>query len=211
MNRMRFTVAALVIVALYGGSAQATGYVVAIGAHASQNTLPWEITYPSIRFQCLWLQPEISHTGYINQVEFEKSTSLDASFYNVRVWLCHTTRTELGAIFDGNYTGFTPVQVLNTAVLTFPPATGYFDIGITPNTFLYNNTNNLLMEIRFNGHTGPAMACWRSAQPYARIYEWDENADQGLVLNNGQCIRLHIGTMAGVEPASLGKIKSLFR
>jgi len=211
MNRMRFTLAALVIVALYGGSAQATGYVVPIGVHVSPNDLPWDITYPSIRFQCLWLQSEIAHAGYINQVEFEKTNSLNASFYNVRVWLCHTTRTELGAIFDGNYTGFTPVQVLDVSTLTFPATSGYFDIGITPNTFLYDNSDNLLMEIRFNGHIGPAISCWRSAQPYARIYAYDENAYSGTVLNNGQCIRLHIGTMAGVEPASFGKVKALFR
>jgi len=210
MKWIRFTIATFFAVPLLARPAQATGYVITIGVHASQSSIPWDNSFPSLRFQCLWLQPEISHAGYINVVEFEKTQALGGSFYNVRVWLCHTTKTQLESWFDNNYTGFTPVQVLNVPSLTFPPTTGYFDIGITPNTFLYNNTNNLLMEVRFNGHTGNQASCWRSAQPYARVYSDDENAYSGVVLNEGECIRLHIGTMAGVEPASFGKIKALF-
>ena len=211
MKRVRFIPLVVVFTSFPIPSSYATGYVVTIGTHLGQSNYPWGITFQSMRFQCLWLQPEIAHSGYINQVEFEKTNSLSASFYNVRVSLCYTTRTELGAIFDGNYTGYTPVQVLNASTLAFPPVSGYFDIGITPNKFFYDNSDNLLLEVRFNGHTGPSIPCYRSAQPYARIYEWDDNANQGIVMNDGQCIRLHIGTMAGVEPASFGKVKALFR
>jgi len=211
MKRISFALTAPFITTLLAGSALATGYVVTIGTHVAQSALPWDNGLASIRFQCLWLQPEIGHAGYINVVEFERTAPFGGSFYNVRVWLSNTTKTQLESWFDNNYTGFTPVQVLNVPSLTFPPTTGYFDIGITPNTFLYNNTNNLLMEVRFSGNTGNDVTCWRSDQPYSRVYSNEENAYSGTVLNNGQYIRLHIGTMTGVEPASFGKVKALFR
>jgi hypothetical protein len=202
-------VAALVVASSAFG---ASGYVVTIGSHAASNAIPWwGSSYDSMRYQCLWLQSEIAHAGYINTVEFEKSDASAGTFNDVRVYLCHTTKTALEATFDNNYTGFTPVQVRTGGNLVFPASTGYFDIGITPNLFNYNNTNNLLMEVRWNGDTGTTCYCWRSAQANARVYASDHNAPSGSVQNNGQCIRLHIGTMTPVAPASLGHIKALLR
>jgi len=202
-------IAALVVASSAFG---VSGYVVTIGTHASGNTIPWYGgSYNSMRYQCLWLQSDITHAGYINTVEFEKSSAVGGTYNDVRVWLCHTTKTALEATFDNNYTGFTPVQVRAGGDIVFPATSGYFDIGITPDLFNYNNTDNLLMEIRWNGDSGSSVPCWRSAQANARVYATDHNASSGSVQNNGQCIRLHIGTMTPVAPASLGHIKALLR
>ena len=192
-------------------AAEDSGKVVTIGTHASGNYIPWwGSSYNSMRYQCLWFKSDINTAGYINVVEFEKSSTAAGTFNDVRVWLCHTKKTALEATFANNYTGYTPVQVRTSANLTLS-GSGYFDIGITPNSFNYNNSDNLLMEIRWNGDSGTGVPCWRSAQPLSRVYATSHTATSGSVQNNGQCIRLHIGTMTGVAPSSLGRVKTLFR
>jgi hypothetical protein len=192
-------------------AAEDSGKVVTIGTHASGNVIPWwGASYNSCRFQCLWLKSTINYAGYINVVEFEKSSTASGTYNDVRVWLCHSTKTQLEATFDNNYTGKTPVQVRTGGNLTFS-GSGYFDIGITPDKFNYNNSDNLLMEIRWNGDSGTNIACYRSNDTTGRVYAWDHNARSGSLQITGQCIRLHIGTMTGVQPASLGRVKSLFR
>ncbi len=192
-------------------AAEDSGKVVTIGTHASGNYIPWwGNNWNSARFQCLWFKSDINTAGYINVVEFEKSSTASGTFNDVRVWLCHTTKTALEATFDNNYTGKTPVQVRTGANLTLS-GSGYFDIGITPNSFNYNNTDNLLMEIRWNGDSGTGVPCWRSGGTAQRLYATSHTASSGSVSNTGQCIRLHIGTMTGVQPTSLGRVKTLFR
>jgi hypothetical protein len=67
------------------------------------------------------------------------------------------------------------------------------------------------MEVRWNGDSGVTDSCARSAQANSRVYTGDHNASSGSVQNNGQCIRLYIGTMTGVEPTTLGRVKALYR
>lgn len=192
-------------------AAEDSGKVITIGTHASGNVIPWwGASYSSCRFQCLWLKSSINYAGYINVVEFEKSSTASGTYNDVRVWLCHSTKTQLEATFNNNYTGKTPVQVRTGGNLAFT-GSGYFDIGITPDKFNYNNSDNLLMEIRWNGSSKTNIACWRSNDSTGRVYAWDHNATRGSVQITGQCIRLHIDTMTGVAPTSLGRVKSLFR
>lgn len=212
MKRVYLLLAACFLVGVLAVGAGASGYIVTIGTHAAGNVIPWYGgSADSVRFQCLWLQSEIGHAGYINQIDFETSSSTTGTFNECRVWLCHTTKTELEATFDNNYTGNTPVLVRSSSSFAFPGTTGYVSLGITPNTFNYNNTNNLLMEIRWNGDSGSNVGCYRSAQANSRLYATDHNATSGSVQNNGQCIRLHIDTMTGVAPASMGRVKAIFR
>ncbi len=211
MNKTALVLTMLIATCFLAAPASPSGKVVVIGTHAAGNAIPWwGGAYNSCRFQCLWFQSDINYAGYIDEIEFEKSSSASGTFNNVRVWLCHTTKTQLEANFDNNYTGKTPVQVLNTASLNLT-GSGYFDIGITPNTFNYNNSDNLLMEVRWDGDSGSTCSCYRSSQPYSRVGAWNHNASSGTVWNNGQCIRLHIGTMTGVAPTSLGRVKALFQ
>ena len=192
--------------------ADASGKVFTIGTRVTGNSIPWMGQgAAAMRFQCLWFQSDINYAGYINAIEFAyQSGNPPAAFNNVKVWLCHTGKTTLEPTFDNNYTGNTPVQVMDKLTLTLE-GTGWYDLGIDPNKFSFNNTANLLMEIRWYGDSGRAIYCWRSGGTAARVYAESHTAESGTVENNSQYIRLHISTMAGVEPTSLGRVRALFR
>ncbi len=212
MKKVATVLVVLLVGAILGpAAAEDHGKVVTIGTHGSANLIPWRgYSYNSCRFQCLWLKSSINYAGYINVVEFEKSGHASGTYNDVRVWLCHSTKTQLEETYNNNYTGKTPVQVRTGSNLIFS-GSGYFDIGITPDKFNYNNSDNLLMEIRWNGDSGTDIACWRSNDSTGRVYAWDHKATRGSVEIVGQCIRLHIDTMTGVTPSSLGRVKTLFR
>ena len=210
MKKVIMVTAALAAASALAPAAVASGKVVVVGARAARHVAPWRgASGDSMRFQCLWRQSDINYAGYVNGVEFDKVDAAGARFNGVRVWLCHTRKTALESAFANNYTGFTPVQVLNMRSVTLS-GTGWFDPGITANRFNYNNRNNLLMEIRWDGDDGNDVRCWRSGQSYSRCYAFNHNAAQGTVYNNGQRIRLTIGTMVGAAPTSLGRVKTLF-
>jgi hypothetical protein len=213
MKKACILLTAMVTIAVLAPQAFATGHMVEIGTLAANNAIPWwGSSYNSMRFQCLWFQADIGYAGYIQAIEWNRNTYTTSGTYNdCRVWLCHTTKTALEATFDNNYTGFTPAQVMNKATFTMPAGPGWVDFGITPNIFNYNNSNNLLMEVRWNGDGGVTDYCARSSQANSRVYASDHNATSGSVQNNGQCIRLYIDTMSGVAPTSLGRIKGLYR
>jgi hypothetical protein len=213
MKKALILMFAALTVTAFVAPAGATGKMVEIGTTAANNAIPWwGSSYDSMRYQCLWFQSDIAAAGYIQAIEWNRSTYTTTGTYNdCRVWLCHTTKTALEATFDNNYTGKTPVQVMNKTTFTMPAGPNWVDFGIDTNKFNYNNTDNLLMEVRWNGDSGTTCYCTRSAQANSRVYASDHNASSGSVQNNGQCIRLYIGTMTGVEPTTLGRVKALFR
>jgi hypothetical protein len=211
MKKVIMVTAALVAASALAPAAFASGKVVVVGVRAARSVVPWRgASGDSMRFQCLWFQRDVDYAGYVNGVEFDKVDAAGGRFNSVRVWLCHTRKTALESAFADNYTGFTPVQVLNMRSVAVG-GTGWFDLRINANQFNYNNRNNLLMEIRWDGDDDNDVRCWRSGQPYSRCYAFDHNASQGTVYNNGQRIRLTIGTMIGLEPTSLGRVKILFK
>jgi len=214
VTRIWLLTASVIATAALAAPAGASGYVVTIGTHAAINFAPWcgDQEFDACRFQCLWPRNQINHAGYIDAVEFDaKSKPGGATFYDVRVWLCHTNKTELEATFDNNYTGFTPVQVKNDKELSIPQQVGYVDIGIRPHLFYYNNTNNLLMEIRWHTSDWHTVPCWVSKQTKGRVLAFRDNGMTGNIQDYTECIRFHIETMTGVVPASFGKVKALFR
>ncbi|HUV87674.1 MAG TPA: hypothetical protein VMX79_11250 [bacterium] len=190
----------------------ATGKVVTIGAEIIGHSVPWRgMRYDGMRFQCLWFQRDINYAGYINRVDFKYSSgSTSGAFNNCRVWLCHTTKTSLEATFDNNYAGKTPVQVLDTLSLELR-GTEWIDVGISPGKFNYDNRDNLLMEIRWRGDSGNNIYCKIYNATGGRCYEFNDEAGSGTVYDQGQYIRLHIGTMAALEPTSLGRVRALYR
>lgn len=211
MKKVIMVTAALVAASALAPAAIASGKVVVVGPRVARDVVPWRgASGDSMRFQCLWLQSDIDYAGYVNGVEFDKADAAGGRFNSVRAWFCHTRKTTLETAFANNYTGFTPVLVLNMRSVTVS-GTGWFDLRINANQFNYNNRNNLLMEVRWDGDDGNDVRCWRSGQPYSRCYAFDHNATTGTVYNNGQRIRLTIGTMIGLEPTSLGRVKTLFR
>ncbi len=213
MKKITFLIAGLLLSTSLGvRPASATGKVITIGTQVTGNSIPWMGQgATAMRFQCLWLQTDINYAGYVNGVEFAyQSGRPPAAFNNVRVWFCHTKKSELEAVFDNNYTGNTPVQVMEKLTLTLN-GTGWYDLGIDPNKFSYNNRDNLLMEIRWYGDSGTSIYCWRSEGTAMRVYARNDNAATGTVEDNSQYIRLHINTLAGVDPTSLGRVRALFR
>jgi hypothetical protein len=190
----------------------ATGRVVTIGELVAGNVIPWRgMGAQSMRFQCLWLQSEVNAAGYINEVEFRRhSGSTNGAFNNCRVYFCHTNKTELEVTFDNNYAGNTPVQVMN-ALSFILRGSDWLAVAVTPAKFYFDNVNNLLMEIRWHGDSGEDFYCYRYNAPPRRLYAHNHNASYGTLLSQGQYIRLHLGTMPGVDPTSFGKVKALYR
>ena len=203
---------ALVSYALFAPvTGEATGKVITIGAEVTGNLVPWRGQGNSMRFQCLWLQADINSPGFINAVEFKYSSGYTpTAFNNVRAWLCHTNKSALEATFDNNYAGNTPVQVLDKLTVTLS-GTGWLDIGIDANKFNYNNRDNLLMEIRWKGSSGRNTYCKIYDARAGRVYVFNDEGSVGTVVDEGQYIRLHINTMPGVGPTSLGRVRALYR
>jgi hypothetical protein len=201
-----------VLCALAAPAALGTGAQIIIGEPAAGNAIPWNgETYSSCRFQALWLQSDIDYGGFVNAVEVRKADNTSGRFDNVRIWLCHTGPGQLGTNFNNNYDGNTPTSVKDANHLTLA-GTGWFDLGITPDRFNYNNADNLLMEIRWAGDNGKRVLCYRTGTtPPRRLYAWNDSAGAGTLANDTQHVRLTIGTMAALEPSSWGRVKALYR
>jgi hypothetical protein len=184
-----------------------------VGSQSSSNVAPWWGGNPAIRFQCLWEKSEIGLTngGYINKIEFMRSSATSGTFGNVRVYLCHSDKTtELDLTYANNYKG-TPVQVMDKTSLAVAGSSGqWWDMGIDANKFNYNNTDSLLMEIRWR--TAPtSCACYRANGTNKRIWAFDDNATVAAYrFAQMQFIRLTVANATGVEPTSLGRIKGLY-
>ncbi len=197
----------------FATQAFASGKTIDLGTRAAMNYIPWwGSSYNACRFQCLWLKSEINYAGYINEIWWDRGTyTTSGSYSNVRAWLCHTTKTQVEATFNNNYTTFTPVQVKNATSWTLG-GPGWYNFDIDPNKFNYNNSNNLLLEVRWRGDSGVGHPCGRTSQSYRRVYNMtDDSATTGSVQNTGQVIRLVMDSMTGLEPTSLGRVKSIFR
>jgi len=74
------------------------------------------------------------------------------TFTGTRIYFCHTTRTSLSSTFTDNYSGNTPVMVYSNASLGLVGAeTQWFQIAFNKQNFGWNGTDNLLIEIQWDG------------------------------------------------------------
>jgi len=185
-----------------------------IGNRGSGNYCPWWGSgHAAMRYMALWEKSEIGLTagGYINKVEFENWATNNATFYLVRAYFGHSTNTTLDLTFANNYYD-TPVQVLNAASKTVSGAANtWWDMGIDANKFEYNNTNNLVFEIRWRG-TGPNAPCWCGSGGMKRMWSFDDAATIAAYrFGQIQYLRITVAPGSGVAPTSLGRVKSIFR
>jgi len=207
----------LLCAAFIVGGAIAAEHIVG-GTGYTGNTLPWWGSYTAMRFQCCWFKSEINESGAVTKIEYQfhsYSGTPPSTFNNVKMYLCHTNLSALTSTFATNYGGNTPVLVWSgTYVIPSGLSQNDWVIQVQPTNFTYNNVDNLLMEVTWEGFGGGAAAdyFWRSnaSQP-GRVYATSATATTGtLYAGQGEVARVTINYTA-VQPSSLGRIKTLFK
>jgi hypothetical protein len=173
----------LLVVIIIGISFADTTFVT-VGSPFRMNAIPfWGLNFDAFRFQVLYLQSEINHSGRIGAFGLCSTTNQPSSFYNVKVMLCHTSVTQLYTEFNDNYAGNTPVIILEKDSLlvgTGQNLTWYY----FPADFDYNNTDNLLLEISWRGDAGSTVNFWRNPNgSLRRCYAPSDTAKSGSVDN----------------------------
>ncbi len=206
--------AAVALAMVLAGTPEAaadTGKVVVLEARETSDANPWGgAAADAMRFQCLWLQRDINYAGYVDKIEFEtRGGPYMAHFDNCRILLCHTNLNWLVSAFASNYGGNTPVEV-HPRMTRSIGGIGWITADIMSHVFNYDNRDNLLMEIVWNGDSGGDVICYLGAATARRCYSYNHQATTGRVSNDSQRIRLTIGVYTGLEATSLGRVKTLF-
>jgi hypothetical protein len=171
---------------------------VIIGTQVTGNYIPfWGSNYNACRFQTLYLQSEINQAGQIVTFSFMPSGSNTGTYDNVRVYMCHTNVAQLNTTFDVNYGGNTPELVINEPSMVIGNAGNiWMDWDVA---FDYNNVDNLLIEIRWNGDNGIGVPIWRTGEAVPRrLYAWDDNASTGT--SGNQCYYAKLAISTGPPP-----------
>ena len=86
------------------------------------------------------------------------------TFNGAKIYFCHTSRSALSTTFADNYSGNTPTLMLSRSALSMNWTMGQWNEIPLDETFAYNGTDNLLIEIQWTssgssllaGATGPA-------------------------------------------------------
>ena len=131
-------------------------------------------------------------------------------FYNFEMKMCHTSLTELTNNFADNYDGNTPVVVRPVGMVSFPDQGDYW-YGIPGFTsFDYNGTDNLIIELHFNGTSGASYHTWYGEETNRNLLGTSYNATTGSL--GTILLRTKIWITYGIiESASLGKVKAVFK
>lgn len=116
---------------------------------------PFNNQRSSVRFQTLYYQHEIDMGGIIDKIYFQATKSFkNIDFDNFRIRISETPLNSLGVNFSRNY-GVNNLTVMDSSFIELGAATPgvwlEFDVN---NTFFYNNTQNLLIEILWEDKTG---------------------------------------------------------
>jgi len=178
------TLFVLLVVAVTGACLADTTWV-SVGAPYTQNAIPfWGASYDAMRFQTLYMQSDINQAGTIVAFCLYSTEDAPMYFYDVRVKLCHTSVTELGTEFAANYGGNSPKTIMDADSLLVGTGTNgtwyYF-----PADFNYNNADNLVLEIAWQGDQGSTVRFWRNSNgANRRLYAYnDDEAQYGTVDN----------------------------
>ncbi len=209
-----FTLALLVAAST---AAVAGVHTVGGGTPNTGNSYPFYGSSPAMRWQTMWFRSELNETGAVTKIEWQTWTTagVGGTYNNCDILLCHTVFTYLTSTFNNNYGGNTPVNVFTgTYVLPRSAANGWVTI-VEPKNFTFNNRDNLLMEISWQGGTAGLNYFWvrTSGSNFpGRVYNSSsKTASTGTVQGNyHQYGRITIGYI-GVSPTSLGRVKSLFK
>ena len=107
----------------------------------------------SVRFQTLFPRSAINHEGYIDKIYFNAvNFPSNPRYSNFRVYLANTSKSTLSSTFSNNYDD-DPVLVYSVSNFFPTNQNGWIPIDIK-DIFYFNNTKNLLVEIRWSGDNG---------------------------------------------------------
>jgi opacity protein-like surface antigen len=211
---MKRLLAICVAAASIAASAAATGHEVYVKYGEGMNAIPWwaHPTLLSMRCQMLFDQSYIAYPGTITEFKLEKSDTLSTTFKNVKFYLCHTGLSYLTTSFQGNYDGRTPKMVASFADYTLPAVQGVYPIPMAE-TFGYNNTDNLILEVTWEASDLSNTMCRikSGAVDGHRCFAWDYKATVGQVSRLAYNGLIVFDKYPGVVPASLGRVKVLYR
>ncbi|MFH0816232.1 MAG: DNRLRE domain-containing protein [Methanobacteriota archaeon] len=109
----------------------------------------------SMRMQMLYYRSMVNKSGCLDTISFQGEEGIAdwCVLENVSIRLGHTTRTDLTNTFNNNIVGaWTTVFTKASYNFTCPGAPGYRWVVIDiDDTFVYNNVDNLIIDIRWRG------------------------------------------------------------
>ncbi len=198
-------------------AAVAAEHVVGGGTPNSNNTYPFWGIFSAFRWQTMWFQSELNETGPITRIEWQTYANTNGGSYNnCDILLCHTGISAITSNFANNYGGNTPVNVFNgTYTLKSYPINTWVII-VEPSNFTYNNKDNLLIEVSWQGGSGSTnlMKVRTSGSPPFPGRIWNTSSKTATT-GSIQASYHHYGRITignvGVNPTSLGRVKSIFK
>jgi hypothetical protein len=213
MEKSTLLIILLTALTAFAGAAGATGVQVTVDNGSTQNLFPWwPMAFPSgCRFQMLFDREAINYAGAVNEFELQKSTAATSTYAGAKFYLCHTGLSALTTNFQNNYGGNTPALVASFSSYNLPPRSGFYPVPMAT-TFAYNNVDNLILEITYESSSGAGagLYCGSMSTPH-RCFGRTSSAETGTVDNWGYNARLSFSHYPGVAPASLGRVKALFK
>lgn len=199
--------------AALAAAAGATGYQVTVDNGSTENLFPWwPLAFPGgCRIQMLYDRSAINYAGAVNEFELQKSTAATSTYAGAKFYLCHTSLSALTKNFRDNYGGNTPALVATFSSYVLPARGGFYPVPMAT-TFAYNNVDNLILEITYESSSGAGAGLYcGSMSTYHRCFGRGAGAETGTVDYWGYNARLSFSYYSGVAPASLGRVKALFR
>ncbi len=116
----------------------------------TNNGLLWDTGQTYTKFQMLYKASELDdQKGTIDKIGFYKTNTEDPSFPNVTISLAHTDLDALTGTYDDNYIG-SLTDVYYNLNYTFDASSGWIQFDLD-DTFYYNGTDNLLVQVEWNG------------------------------------------------------------
>ncbi len=212
MRKITYLVVVLTVVAALAPAAAATGKQVTVNNGSNRNVIPWWPTFfpNGCRCQMLYDQAKINYAGVINEFELQKGDASSCTVTNVKFYLCHTNLSTLTTNFKNNYGGNTPVLVASYANYTVPAKTGFYPIPMTTN-FTYNNKDNLILEITYERITGSSCSLYYGGLTNHRCWAYSPTSETGTADGVGYNGRISFSYFTAVSPASLGRVKALYK
>ncbi len=195
--------------AILTGPAWATGHAVYILNGSSGSIYPWYSPNDGMRCQMLFDRDKINYAGTITEFELEKQVYV-GEYGTVKFYLCHTPLSALTTDFTANYGGNTPKLVASFATYKLPSVEGVYPIPMAE-TFDYNNRDNLILEVTWETGGKQKVTLLSGAVTAHVCCAYDAKATTGTVDDVGLNARISFDTYHAVAPASLGRVKALYR